>query len=215
MPAKDRTRRRATPRQARAQASVEAILIAAEIVLREHGFARATTNRIAARAGVNVALVYRYFAGKEAIVGALIERAAERTYEAVRAALEASAAAPLATMLRAMLEAMVETPGLDPALHRELVEHVDVARRRRVVEALRARAGALFVDALARRARPGRGRSAARTRGDREAAMFVLQHALEAAAHAVAFYRPATLPRERAIDALVELAMRALAPRRA
>ena len=42
-------------------------------LLAYHGVAE-----IGALAGVNVALVYRYFAGKEAIVGALIERHADK-----------------------------------------------------------------------------------------------------------------------------------------
>jgi AcrR family transcriptional regulator len=205
VPAKDRTKRRATPHQERARASVDAILTAAALVLRDEGFARATTNRIATRAGVNVALVYRYFAGKEAIVGALIERAAEATYEAVRAALTDDPKAPLATTLRAMLTALVDTPGLDPAVHRELVEHVDIARRRKVVHELRARAGALFSEFLEHRAE-------LRSLADRDAFLFVLQHAIESAAHAVAFYRPDGLSPARALDALVELSLRALVP---
>src|SRR4051812_13641023 len=110
MPPRDRTKARRAPRQERARASVDAIVTAAEQILVEEGFARATTNRIAARAGVNVALVYRYFAGKEAIVGALIERSAERTYEAVRSALASNAETPLPVAMRAMVDALVSTP---------------------------------------------------------------------------------------------------------
>lgn len=206
MPPRDRTKLRVAPRQERARASVDAILTAAEQVLREEGFARATTNRIADRAGVNVALVYRYFAGKEAIVGALVERAAETTYDAVRSALTENASAPLSTALRAMVDALVNTRGLHPAVHRELVEHVDITRRRQVVHDLRVRAGALFSAFLAERS------ADLRPIADREAVHFVLEHALEAAAHAAAFYRPDGLTSERVVDALVELVMRVLAP---
>jgi AcrR family transcriptional regulator len=205
MPPRDRTRRRVTPTQARAQASIDAILTAAELLLREEGFARATTNRIATRAGVNVALVYRYFAGKEAIVGALIERVAEATYEAVRRALVEHARAPLPTAVRALLDALVDTPSA-PALHRELVEHVDVARRRQLVHELRSRIAAQFAELLVRR------RAELRPLADRDATMFVLQHAIEAATHAAAFYRPDGLSIERTLDALTELVTRALLP---
>src|SRR5262245_64528603 len=110
MPPRDRTRRRVIPRQQRAQASAEAILSAAELLLREQGFARMTTNRIAARAGVNVALVYRYFAGKEAIVGALIERFSRQTHDQFAKVLVQHARSPLPVAFRALLTSLIETP---------------------------------------------------------------------------------------------------------
>jgi AcrR family transcriptional regulator len=206
MPPRDRTKRRVAPRQERARASVDAILTAAEQVLREHGFARATTNRIADRAGVNVALVYRYFAGKEAIVGALIERGANATYQAVQRALAEGEALPFPLAVRRVFETLVAPPGLDPVLHRELFEHVDVTRRRQVLHSVRTRLSELFAAFLEQRA------GDMRPLTDREALVFVLQHAIEAATHAVAFYRPDELDRERALDALVELVTRALLP---
>ncbi|WP_236519487.1 TetR/AcrR family transcriptional regulator [Sandaracinus amylolyticus] len=195
-----------TPRQDRARASVDAIVAAAEIVLREEGFARTTTNRIAKRAGVNVGLVYRYFAGKEAIVGAITERVADVTFDAIRSALEAHASSPLPVALRAVVMVLVDTPGVDPRLHRELVEHLDVTRRRAMVQALRARTATLFAAFLDAR------RDTLRPDLDREALVFVIEHAMDAATHAIAFYRPAELDRDRAIDALVDLLSRALLP---
>jgi AcrR family transcriptional regulator len=205
MPPRDRTKRRVTPRQDRARASIEAILTAAEILLREVGFARMTTNRIADRAGVNVALVYRYFAGKEAIVGALIERVAEATQATVRTVLEKNAQAPMPQAIRALLGALAGTPG-DPALHRELVEHVGAAKRRQLVEQLRMRVTRQFSDFMAAR------QPDLRPLADRDATMFVLQHAIEAATHAAAFYRPDGLSLERVLDALTDLVLRALLP---
>jgi len=205
MPIRDRTKRRVAPKQARAHASIDAILEAAEILLREEGFAGATTNRIAERAGVNVALLYRYYAGKEAIVGALIERAAEATQATVRQVLADNALAPLPVAIRALLGALVATPG-DPALHRELVEHVDATKRRQLVHELRAQLAAEFSRFMAGR------RAELRPLADREATMFVLQHAIEAATHAAAFYRPDSLSLERVLDALAELVLRTLRP---
>lgn len=205
MPPRDRTKRRVTPRQDRARASIDAILTAAEILLREVGFARMTTNKIADRAGVNVALVYRYFAGKEAIVGALIERVAEATQETVRAVLEKNARAPMPQAIRALLGALAGTPG-DPALHRELVEHVDAAKRRQLVEQLRRRVTRLFANFMDAR------QPDLRPLADRDATMFALQHAIEAATHAAAFYRPEGLSLDRVLDALTEIVVRALLP---
>lgn len=203
MPPRDRTKRRVIPGQSRARASVDAILEAAELLLREQGFARTTTNHIAERAGVNVALVYRYFSGKEAIVGALIERFAQQTYVAVRKALEDGAARTLPSALRALFDALVNNPS-EPALHRELVEHVDISKRRELLQRMRAELSIAFAEFLAQR------EAELRPLADREATLFVLMHAIEAVTHAAAFYRPDSLSEERALDALTDLVSRAL-----
>jgi AcrR family transcriptional regulator len=205
MPPKDRTKRRVIPKQPRARVSRDAILTAAELLLRESGFSRMTTNRIAARAGVNVALVYRYFAGKEAIVGALIDRVALATYEAVRTAIADNAGAPLPIAIRAVLDVLVATPSA-PELHRELVEHVDVTKRRRLVQDLRAKVAASFAGLLAER------RAELRALEDPDALVFVLQHAIEAATNAAAFYRPEGMSTDRVLDALTVLVTRTLLP---
>lgn len=208
MPPRDRTKRRALPTQERAAASVEAILTAAEQLLGEQGFARATTNRIAARAGVNVALVYRYFAGKEAIAGALIERHAQRTYEVVQETFAVQRDAPLEVALRAVLSALVESPH-GPELHRELVELVDATKRRQVVRDVGARLQDALSEFLSARG------DQLRPLEDRAATLFVLQHAIEAATHAACFYRPAELSMTRVLDALAALLLRTLSGRAA
>src|SRR5215471_3223116 len=65
---------RKTPRQERSLATVEAILEATADILVRDGYAKLTTNRIADRAGVNIASLYQYFPGKEAIVAELRRR---------------------------------------------------------------------------------------------------------------------------------------------
>lgn len=207
MPPKDRTRRRVRPRQQRAHASVDAILTAAEQVLAEHGIAKATTNRIAARAGVNVALLYRYFSGKEAVVGALVERAAAATCMAVEAALTHNRDAPLRAALRAMLDALVYTPGVPPELHQQLVASIGITHRTQLVEGVRSRLAALFTEFLAHR------HAELMPLHDAEATLFILEHAIESATHAVAFRRPAHLSAPRALDALVEMVAQSLLPR--
>src|ERR1700727_158166 len=70
--------RRLTPRkaakQARAQATVDAIVEAAAQVFESLGYAAATTNRIAERAGVSIGSLYQYFPNKDAILVALARR---------------------------------------------------------------------------------------------------------------------------------------------
>jgi AcrR family transcriptional regulator len=164
-----------------------------------------TTNRIAARAGVNVALVYRYFAGKEAIVGALIERAAQATYAGSRAALEAHGNAPLPVVVRALLQVLVHTPGA-PELHRQLFEHMDITRQREQVREQSSRIAELFAACLAQRG------GELRALRDPAATLFVLEHAIGAATHAAAFYRPQELALDSVMEALHELVCRSLLP---
>ncbi len=68
---------RRTPHQHRAQESVHAVLQAAAAIIEESGYEAYNTNAVAKRAGVSVALVYRYFPNKESILIALWEREQE------------------------------------------------------------------------------------------------------------------------------------------
>lgn len=205
MPPRDRTKRRVIPSQRRAQISADAILTAAEQLLCEEGFARMTTNRIAKRAGVNVALVYRYFAGKEAIVAALIERVTQSTREGFEAVLAAHATAPMPVMVRALVEALTTTPAI-PELHRELFEHIDLTKQRALVRAQSSAMTQAASKLLAQR------RSELRELSLPAATLFVLEHALFAATHAAAFYRPSDLARESVVDALTDMVCRTLLP---
>ncbi len=66
--------RRRTPSQLRAVRTVEQLLAAAVEVLLEVGTEGITTNKIAARAGVNIATLYSYFSDKNAVLETLAER---------------------------------------------------------------------------------------------------------------------------------------------
>ena len=69
---------RRAPVQARSRARVDAILDAADAVFLEMGYAAATTNHVAARAGTSIGSLYRFFPDKEAILVALAQRYGER-----------------------------------------------------------------------------------------------------------------------------------------
>src|SRR5688572_21841585 len=94
---------RKLPRQERSQATVEAILEAATHILVRDGYAGLTTNRIAERAGVNVASLYQYFPGKEAIVAELRKRHVAGQREAARRALAQRTDRGLEGTIRAMV----------------------------------------------------------------------------------------------------------------
>lgn len=78
---------RKAPRQARAVATVEAIVQAATQLLREGGLATMTTNAVAARAGVSIGSLYQYFPNRDALMVELIRREQRGHVERVRAAL--------------------------------------------------------------------------------------------------------------------------------
>lgn len=65
---------RKEPRQARAAATVDAILQATVQVLLAEGPRRLTTTRVAERAGVSVGTMYQYFQHREALLYAVIRR---------------------------------------------------------------------------------------------------------------------------------------------
>lgn len=69
---------RRSPRQARARATIAAILEAAARILEERGLDGFTTNHVAERAGVGIATLYQYFPDKDAIVLAIAEQERDR-----------------------------------------------------------------------------------------------------------------------------------------
>ncbi|NKY28608.1 TetR/AcrR family transcriptional regulator [Nocardia gamkensis] len=65
---------RRQPNQERAKATREHILDTAARLFGERGISTTSTNRIAAEAGVSIGTVYRYFAARDVIVDALLDR---------------------------------------------------------------------------------------------------------------------------------------------
>ncbi|MFK7915743.1 MAG: TetR/AcrR family transcriptional regulator [Pseudomonadales bacterium] len=80
-PAEALYRLRKQPRQARAKATVQAVLDASARILVEVGYAGANTNRIAEIAGISIGSLYEYFPGKEAIFAELRRREGLKTYQ--------------------------------------------------------------------------------------------------------------------------------------
>ena len=115
---------RKKPTQARSRATVEAILVAAAQVLRRQGYAAATTDRIAERAGVSVGSLYQYFPNKDAILVALTERHIDAGFALVRELLATALTdvPVLASVLRRFIIAMIGLHEHEPELHRVLFE---------------------------------------------------------------------------------------------
>ncbi|MGI3170188.1 TetR/AcrR family transcriptional regulator [Pseudooceanicola sp. C21-150M6] len=97
---------RKRPLQSRALVTCEAILEAAAQLLLSEG-ARATTNRIADRAGVSIGSLYQYFPSKEAIWLELIRRMRHDMLQDLEEAAALNRHATLPDITRALLEASV------------------------------------------------------------------------------------------------------------
>jgi AcrR family transcriptional regulator len=87
--------RRRLPKQERSRKLVEAIVEAARITLVESGAQALTTVNVAARAGVSVGSLYQYFAGREALLYAVLEDEVARFQREWRAWRNEATSAPV------------------------------------------------------------------------------------------------------------------------
>lgn len=106
---------RKQPRQARSQATVDAIFDATIQVLLADGLPRLTTIRVAERAGVSVGTLYQYFPQKQALLFAVLQRHLERVTKAMEEAAASMHHAHLAEMVKKVVAVFVEakTENLD------------------------------------------------------------------------------------------------------
>ena len=107
---------RAQPQQARSQETVDRILLAADHELGERGLAGASTTRIAARAGLSVGALYRFFPDKTAVADALAARYLEAVIPAYADAVGGVTSVGdldevLAVLLRRAAELQLQHPG--------------------------------------------------------------------------------------------------------
>ncbi|HEY3353568.1 MAG TPA: TetR/AcrR family transcriptional regulator [Polyangia bacterium] len=113
---------RKEPRQRRSRQLVAAILQAAAETFAELGYARATTNVIAARAGVSVGSLYQYFPNKDSLLARLREQHVDHVHAVVGAGLAALAdpRTPLEQGLRQIIGDLVAVHEANPVLTRAL-----------------------------------------------------------------------------------------------
>ncbi|RDS84917.1 TetR/AcrR family transcriptional regulator [Dyella monticola] len=183
---KPRTHPRKRPRQARSNATVEAILQAATYILVKDGWARFTTNRIAERAGVNIASLYQYFPNKESIVIELQRRHMEKATRAAPDAIATlQAKGDLRALFKALATASMEEHRAAPALHRVFAEELPRSARR-ANPAHEAQVHALLMSLV---------RPHARNVPDLDLATFIVRAAGHAIVHEAANERPELLER--------------------
>lgn len=85
------TRQRRKSREEREPQAKELILNAAAVVVGEHGYAKATTKRIAIEAGISEGMIYLYFDSRQAIFDQLLPHAGKSMLNFVRRRIAGSA----------------------------------------------------------------------------------------------------------------------------
>ncbi len=124
MPARSNATARKKPNQDRAKATVEAILTATARVLIKDGYDGASTNRIAAAAGVSIGSLYQYFPSKEALVGTLLDRHMAEMVAVFEETVQRVAGAPLDVATCELVKAMIHAHAIDPKLHKIFAEQL-------------------------------------------------------------------------------------------
>lgn len=121
---------RRQPRQARAQATRDAIFEAAAQILETEGEAGFNTNRVAERAGVSVGTLYQYFADKQAILVGIALRENAKAREAIVAEAEAGIS-PQRLLIRRQIAILSDRPATRRAALRAIMaaEGGEVVRR--------------------------------------------------------------------------------------
>ncbi len=114
---------RRIPVQPRAARTVERILAAAERLLLVDGYARTSTNRIAAEAGVSIGSLYQYFPNRETIMAALVSRVLDRRVEALREALLANAVDTPAALAAGLVASWLQVAATADPLAAVLLRH--------------------------------------------------------------------------------------------
>lgn len=194
---------RKQPHQARARATVEAILAATAQVLMREGSERITTNRVAELAGVSIGSVYQYFPNKASLVSTLIERHHERMLAQLTSATREMQAAGLVDAVRAYVRALLEAHALEPELHRALIQEMP-----RLIGADRLRMFSAECE-LAVQGYLEYHRQKLRVQ-NLSLTAFLLVTTVEAVAHAAVLDRPKVLRDEEFVAALGDLVLRYL-----
>lgn len=116
---------RRQPQQSRSKVLVQAVREAGRAILEEEGASALTTNRIAERAGVGIASVYRYYPNKQAILADVFDeklRAIDAFYRRKIRERELGSL-PLRDEIRNLIETPVQLSLQLIHLHREFYQH--------------------------------------------------------------------------------------------
>ena len=134
------------PAQERSQATFDALVQACTWLLPRLGYAGTTTNHIAERAGVNIASLYEYFPGKDAIVAQVAERLVERVLARLAEGAPRVAAAGEANAVRRWVELVHDTVAREKALIAVFLGQVPYTNQLHPIRDLGARLVAFSLD---------------------------------------------------------------------
>jgi len=124
------------PTQRRSQDTFEALVTACTGLLPVRGYAGTTTNHIAARAGVNIASLYEYFPGKDAIVAQVAERMVQRVLARLAEGLPRVMAAPGQDAVRRWIELIHDTVSREKALVSVFLHQVPYTNQLEPIQAI-------------------------------------------------------------------------------
>jgi AcrR family transcriptional regulator len=191
--------------QPRAQVTVEAILRATAHILTHDGYDRASTNRIAERAGVSIGSLYQYFPSKESLLLALRKQHIDEMRAVLHETARTLGDETLEGTIRAFVSAMLRAHSVDPALHRVLHEQTPALGDSEERNALGRDALALARTYLATR----------RDLGPKNLDLpaFITVHVVEALTHAAVLHHPEHLVSPAFVDEVVALVTRYLQER--
>jgi len=142
---------RKTPQQRRSREMVERILAAGRTVVLRDGYDAASTNRIAAEAGVSPGSLYQYFPNKDAVLSAIVGRYSDDVSERITAALADRFDETGPEMVRATLEALLDALEDNTELLRIVADELPRNENRTRAEALEERVTGLVSAYLAAR----------------------------------------------------------------
>jgi AcrR family transcriptional regulator len=124
MAPKSHTNPRKLPQQDRSRFTVDTILTATAHILTEEGYDKASTNRIAERAGISIGSLYQYFPNKASLITALRDRHVSSMMEVIESKLSDLFDAPIEVVLPEVVKASIAAHAVDPTLHKVLHEQV-------------------------------------------------------------------------------------------
>jgi AcrR family transcriptional regulator len=190
-----------SPTQERSRFTVEQIVEAAAQVFAERGYAGATTNHIAERAGVSIGSVYQYFPNKEAILVTLAKRHVEMAGNmlmglvAGRNLLETDLTELLRLFIQATLELHTGNPRLNYVILSEAVWSAEAMEQVHELEDQ-------FIDQLALSLNTHRQVSVKNSRH----AAYILVHMIKNLAHEFVIHPPGGMSEKAFVEEMVGLA---------
>lgn len=138
------------PRQQRARATVDAIIVATAQLLTEQGFETLTTARVAERAGVSIGSLYQYFPNKQALAAAVIDHYGELFAASFVEIVEARSHATMPDSVDALIHAGFVAHPHEPDLHRTLMNLAPRVNRSEKTKELSGRIARFIESVLAR-----------------------------------------------------------------